>query len=623
MKQRTINQFLGPARVGHRKCRLFSVGVVGVWALAVLACPGHASPQSNAGEGRASERGVGSDERLPMFDDPALVEPQRRTTLDPRCVPLWIAALERPESDLRAEAADAIAQAYRQGVALHPMLEEAIPALLRVVKSDPNPLVQLSAIDALGELDDRSAATELLVVAGSPQASIQTILAVDTILAEWNIPQARGLWIDRLRSRDCPDPIVCSALRSLAAVRSTEAVPEARTIVADATRHAPVRVEAGRTLGVTASADLLDLASELAARQQPIETLLALMSLAGHQGPEVAAFARLHVADPDASVRAAALGLLGRINPGSVVADVASAAEDKDDQARLEAVRAFAAVATERCVPTLAKSMDDLSLPVRLAAGTALARIASGADAPAAASASRALLAALATDHWRVLERAALAAGEANLRDAAKPLIGLLAADRPEVRLAAATALRQLGAPDTMPALLDRARTLTAEAASAAADAKRYESIGRETTQVFMALGRERYQPADELLIRYIPKRSGFHPSARGAAIYALGKINEGRERADLVAELEARVSDNNPVDPEASEVRRFAAIALGRIGSRASLPLLGEFLESENSTVSVGGACRWAIMHIEGKELPALRPIVVPAGPFFLEPIE
>lgn len=557
-----------------------------------------------------------------MFDDPPLAEPPQETKLDPRCVRLWVVAMSRPESDLRAEAADAVAAAHRQGVDVHPTLEPAIPALVRIVKEDTSPLVRRSAINALAELGQRSAAPELLLASEAPQASTPTILSVDATLAAWDVPQARERWIGRLRSAGCSDPLARSALRCLAVVKAPGAVPEAREIVADIGRHAMVRIEAARTLGEMATAGLVDLARDLAARPEPFERLLSLTLLAGHRGPDAAAFARLHASDSDAGVRAAAIDLLGRIDPRSVVEGLGSAAADPDDQVRLVAVRCFASVATEACVPVLAKAMDDRSLPVRLAAGGALARMSAGTGDPGR-SASGALLAALSSDRWRALERAALAVGEAHVSAAADRLVALLTFDRPEVRLAAASALCRLDDPDTMPALLERAQALTEAARTAAADARRYESIGRETTQLFMAMGRRRYAPADGLLTRYIPKRCGFHATARGAAIYALGKINEGRIRPDLVPELEARVSDNNPVDPEASEVRRFAAIALGRMGSRASLPVLAEFLESENSTVSVGGACRWAIMHIEGRELPPLRPIVVTAGPFFLEPVD
>jgi hypothetical protein len=136
-----------------------------------------------------------------------------------------------------------------------------------------------------------------------------------------------------------------------------------------------------------------------------------------------------------------------------------------------------------------------------------------------------------------------------------------------------------------------------------------------------MALGELRYEPAAELLIRYIPKHSGFDGMARGAALYALGRIYEDRLRADLSTLFQERLADDTPIDPESAYVRRFAAIALGRMKAADGLDTLRAFYSADVQITSIAGASRWAIMQIEGGELPPLAPMVTRPHGYFLEP--
>ena len=146
--------------------------------------------------------------------------------------------------------------------------------------------------------------------------------------------------------------------------------------------------------------------------------------------------------------------------------------------------------------------------------------------------------------------------------------------------------------------------------------------IGRETTQLMMAMGDMDYRPAEPLMRRYIPKGS-FDVMARAAAIWALGKLREGRADSTLVTLLEGRLADIHPPVPEMEEVRRFSAIALGRMQDAAPLETLHSFLEMEQTNVEIGGACRWAIIQITGEQLPPLRPFDVDQTGWFLKPLE
>src|SRR6516165_3659218 len=73
----------------------------------------------------------------------------------PRLLPLWLEALARPESDLKRQAADAIAKAHRLGM---PGLAEAVPPLLKELEASDAPLVvRLAVARTLVALDARQA----------------------------------------------------------------------------------------------------------------------------------------------------------------------------------------------------------------------------------------------------------------------------------------------------------------------------------------------------------------------------------------------------------------------------------------------------------------------------------
>src|SRR5262245_35184083 len=62
----------------------------------------------------------------PMYRDPDLAAPPVRYVLADRARKLWVKALEHPQADLRAKAAEAIGEARRRGVT---GLEATIPDL--------------------------------------------------------------------------------------------------------------------------------------------------------------------------------------------------------------------------------------------------------------------------------------------------------------------------------------------------------------------------------------------------------------------------------------------------------------------------------------------------------------
>ncbi|HEX7010246.1 MAG TPA: HEAT repeat domain-containing protein [Phycisphaeraceae bacterium] len=563
----------------------------------------------------------------PIYQDPLLEEPQRETVFSPRLEELWLAALKRPEVDLRADAAMAFARAQEMGL---PADQDVLTALTEVLKNEPHPLVAMAVARALIAFDASSAAPVMLDRLQATNDSGFALL-VDPALARWDHQPARPLWLSRLEDAHAPQSVRISAIQSLATVQESKAIEPLLALATDAHQATPLRLEAAQALGRIAPSGLVEQAQQLSAGEAPDRVIAASMLGAHHDGQAVALLQQLG-RDEDPVVASTALGVLNGIDPAQVAPLAADLLSHPDPNVRYELAAAVATRRSTEAAVTLARLLDDPSVSVRSLARQTL--IDYDASPALRDTVREQLTAALTQQGWRGQEQAALAVGILDHEPAAPQIIALLDSPRPEVRLAAACALRRLAIPQTLPDAYARLQQLTQEALAtnersrsenekAQEIAQQLKAIGQETTQLVMLIGQLGYTQAEPLLREYIPKHSGFAIDARSAAVWALGRFHEGQPEPELVEAFISRLSDVNPLDPEAQTVRRFAAVGLGRMKASDAMGALQTFYQSETYSADIGGACRWAIMQIAGEELPPLPPIVTRAQGWFLEPIE
>lgn len=595
--------------------RLIAFGAIVVLAALLGAGDGRESPKQSPDAG-------GIPRTLPMQSDPSLEQTPPQIEFDRRNIALWLAALKRPEFDTRMEAIEAFAAAHRHGVQ---GLDEALPAIQSLLLGDPHADVRFAAARALVEFDHRPAAAALLQAMTQDQrVSPELVLTVDRALAAWVHTDAIPAWIERVKDCSTRTAIGLSAMQSLATIRAQQAREPLEAVLRDRKLSPVLRLGAAQALARVTSGGQSALVVNLATEPGQWGPLLALVTLgAGQDDSNALTLANADTAlveslttHPDPRVRSHAIKLLGQSDATRAIGK-ADLLRDADDQVRLEAVRILAFAANSpAAIESLAASMNDASEPVRTAAADGLRRAWTRDPSRVQTAIER----GLSGGHWRESEQAAILAGDLNIAALAPKLMTLVGVERAEVRLAAVTALRQLNLAESLPGLVARAEALTGAAGESARVPDRFNAEGQELAQIFVAFAQQRYAPSIDLLRKYIPKRSGFHTLSREAAFYALGKILESKPTPALAAQLLARAEDNVPIDPEAADVRRAAIIALARMNARETLPALRDIYEAENTIVTAGGASRWAIMYLEASELPLCRPVVLKAGPFFLE---
>ena len=226
----------------------------------------------------------------------------------------------------------------------------------------------------------------------------------------------------------------------------------------------------------------------------------------------------------------------------------------------------------------------------------------------------------LASERWRGLEQATLLLVALDHKPAAERLVELLDFERPEVFVTAAWGLRRLAVPDALDGMFGKFRRETEKTQQAnwmGID------VGWQLCQLIEAFGQMGYAPADPVLRQYIPKESPFFVESRAAAIWTLGHLHAGQPDAELVRLFVERLSDEDPMFPEAEPVRRMSAVSLGRMKAEAALDPLRQYLESMSVNCELGYACAWAIQQITGEPIPEFRVNPGWRSGWFLEPLD
>jgi hypothetical protein len=552
-----------------------------------------------------------------MDKDPDVPMARVVKVFPPRLTSLWLRALERPELDLRCQAAATIALAHRRGMA---GLETTIAPLLQTLdQPGQHPTVRLAAANALITLDARQAAARLLKHAQADGIDMRNL--VEPALARWDYQPARAVWLERLQQPDLPGQTWVLALQALATVGEAKAVPRLRELTLSPTTDPILRLEAARALGVLQTTGLEKDAARLAAENAAsgsVAPIAAASLLRKHRGDEAAGILQRLATEADPVAAAVALEGMLDDDPRRVLSLLPRLIASPDTILRTLAIEAHRRHPLPEHMAQVAELLDDLHPQVRIRARNALLQVAQRAEHGEAVRGQAMRL--LATQRWRALEQAAILLALLDHKRAAPRLVELLRGERPEVFVTAAWALRKLAVPETLPEQLreiDRRwqRSLKPDASEA------YPMIDRQVSQLAQSLGQARYAPAAPVLARFVPKRYNIGPESRSAAIWAVGLLHQKAPPADLVEELIDRVSDENPFEPEDTNVRRMSAIALGRMKATAAVSAVRKYYPQKLSLDPFANACGWALQEIAGEPLPRSGTMEVFQTGWFLEP--
>ena len=591
---------------------------------------------------------VAADIDWPMYTDPDLGQMKLVAVWDDRLRGIWAEALKRPDVETRRRAIADIAKAHAAGM---PGLNAFTAELIKQMdESGQHPLIVLAAAKALITLDAKEAADSFLkhneaaaklgVLRGSPvdrtkrneeAGGIELVLLTDPALAAWKHKPAETVWLARLEEAKTPRPVRASAIEALGGLKAASAAPALRSLItSNDSADAALRLAAAQALAQIQIAGLEKDATELA-KGNLIDRLIAATIISRHGSNEGVKLMQALTTDVEPAIATIAAERLLELNPSLLAPSVDMLLTSGDPKLRHQAARSLAAEASPEAIAKMSPLLDDPSPAVRYFVRNQF--IAFHKKEALKTAVKKETDRQLGAPGWRALEQAAVLTGRLDFEDSADRLVELMSHDRDEVRMGAIVGLRRLAIKsDALLAkihdwavkqsdqfLVERKRRQNDPTVPLVMD----EKHDRQLAQVLQLLGLMRYKPADALMQRYIPKDSGFWTEGRGAAIWALGYLYEDNPQDKLARDLELRLSDLDPNNPELIVVRRMAATSLGRMKAEAKVRTLTVFHEMEILSLHIGGSCRWSLMRITGKDLPPLPSREYSEAGWFIQPIE
>ena len=593
-------------------------------------------------ETSAADRAASID--WPMYDDPYLPEIPLIYVHDDRLKDIWRASLLRPDVETRRRAAYEIGIAVEKGMT---GLEPFAPLLIEQLNApQAHPAMILAAGKTLIQLDAREAVDDIYkhnergaasgVIRGGTineahhTGGIEFVLLTDPALAKWKHAKAMDAWLKRATDPATSPRVRASAITALGTSGHALAADTLTRIALDRNYEPQsMRLHAARSAASLRDSGLADVVTPLIAGSL-VDRLVAASLMHSHSDEAAIAVMQQLAVDAEPSVATIALERLLKLKPEVIWPLSATLLNHTDATLRLIGAKAIAIRGGEEAINTLAPALDDLSPQVRYFVRDRMIEF----DKQAALSPRVRSQSAkhLQGSSWRALEQAAVILGHVDHDEAAPRLIELLPHKRAEVRMASIIALRRLGLTDA--ALLDAITAHTNREADAWLSNLKIAmeqthlpfvmnaTLDRELAQLLQLLGRARHMPAQKVMERFVPKKSGFWTEARSAGIWSIGLLHEDKADERFTKEFVARLSDLNPNDPELLGVRRMAAISLGRMKAQGGLKAVEVFYQVESSSRHIGGACRWSIMRITGKDLPPLPSRETTETGWFIQPL-
>jgi len=535
-----------------------------------------------------------------MDSDPLLVEPGIERVISKVYLKLWLELLAQPEQDLLHRTAEAIERAHGLGM---PGLNETIGPLTSVLTAkDSLPSVRFAAARALITIKAKDSAAMLLEAAQQTGLDLRQI--VEPALAEWDFEPARAMWLARLTDRQVRHRDLMLAVRCLGQVREIKAQATLREVVLDSLRPADLRLEAAQTLGQLATEGFETDAAQLARDSQQTPAAIthrvcAVRLMSRHASATARSWLVAMSKDSEPAVAAVAMNRLIEIDPDLMLPMAEAAMQSADAKIRRAGFAACVLRPTPERMPWTVKLLDDVNPALRGDVREALFQLAKTPELDAVIRPAAMLQ--LAADSWRGQEQAALLLASLDHKAATSRLVELLKSSRPEVMVVSAWGLRKLAVPETLAPMLEHAHDQTRR--RQAGDVP--NALDPQVALIFETFGMMKYRAADSLLRQYIGKRVEMGEYSRGAAIWSLGKFNEGRLDAGLAQLLITRLTDMTPMPSEMPRVRQASAIALGWMNAKSHAPAIRDFMGPGPQWSGPQLAMRWAVIKLTGDPLP------------------
>ena len=531
-----------------------------------------------------------------MYRSPEMAVPSVVRQFPPGIMARWLQAFDRPEIEMRREAALAVVKAQSRGMT---GLKATVPMLKKEMeRTEQHPSVRLAAARALVELDAKETASVLHEWSAKGDPDLAEV--IEPALARWRHGPAREEWLARIAPEKPLRRPAIRAIQCLAIAGDEKAIPRLRELTLSPTMTPMVRLEAARALGTLRTTGGEADAATLATNQTPAgmnARLCGAWTLRRHSGDAAVRQLQVFARDTDPSVAQVALTRLIEIDPTLAEPAINSSLASADAGVRELGVEILFKRPTDDRVRLLGESLSDKHPDVRSKARRSLRELAVKFSPQVIAAGVK----ALAGSDWRGREQSAFLLAQLDHKPASSRLVEVLRDERPESAIAAAWALRILAVPSTYPKAVEHFKEYYPQR-------EETDWRDRQLCQLAQLFGQARHAPASDALKAVIPPRSpaSGRIETRAAGAWAMGLILEGKPDPEIAGLMDGRMNAIFPVDVEHELVRSMCAISLGRMKAIDKLPTIKKFHSyKQPSFQRVSNSCGWAVEQLTGEKVP------------------
>ncbi len=473
--------------------------------------------------------------------------------------------------------------------------EESRGPLLEQLKKKPsNRHLRLALAAAAIALCDVSQAAELWVLLNDDSA---TRPVVERALIAWHSPVALEVWRGRLSQADASLADLRLAIEGVAACGNSQDRPALEALLRSDRMPTPMQALIAHALGELVNSGLEELALQVMASDVPHRQLLTAELMSSHTSSAAQALLQSIVDSDHDPARNVAYAAIAQNYPQLARELAPTMLQQADNNLRSRAIEELDRHGDSESLRIQAQAISDRNYELRVTVRKHLER---KAEIPELLTVVNAVIDQQFTEGIpRGIEQALQLAVALEHRERCPQYVKLLEHPSPEVALLAAWALQEFAdQPELMAAMLAHVQPLT-ERLSA-----REQTIFPEHLRqafLFESFGRNRYQPALEILKRYIPKQHYMGDFNRASAIWALGKILEGTKDEVVAKDLIERMLDTSNTDPEDPLVQFSATVAIGWIDAPGSLEKVKQLRDKSASPLGTAG--HWAQQQLQASK--------------------
>lgn len=480
----------------------------------------------------------------------------------------------------------------------HPKLDRndvANAMLARLEQGEPNETVRKAMVSALCAVGDAAQAKEVWKIA---QKYPDVALLVEQGLVRWKAKDAIDVWKQRLERKSAGrlDDELVVACSGVGAARDSTCLDLLTAIVEDIAQPDIVRLEAAKAIDSIDSNDRLDLAMRLRKTKTNLSDLIAV-SLVANQSQELGQerlieFMSNMYSDGSQNAQRLAFDWLCRYDTSAAQAKAIEVLGKADSEIRRRAIQIVSSNDNPHQFRTLVKALNDINPELRQLAREYLLKFASTSPENEA-SVKDMVGVALGLPHWRAKEQCIRLAVELGESQHAGRILELLDHPEPDLALTAAWGLKHLGKDNAVLAkMLEHAEKWSTNL---------NEQPALRVAHLLEAFGMRRYRPAQELLLRCVPRAQGdYHMVNRISGTWAAGRMWEHESNPNLTRLLLQRITDKNNQNPEFESIRYASTLALGFVADPSTRDTIDAMDEPGQP---IGTATEWALRRIDERK--------------------